>query len=142
MAKQEYTFFGKAKWMQFLKPDRKYGDYRLSFYPADDATRKAIKATGTKCGVKEDDGSKGEPEGFYYAFKADKPFPVTDPQGNDITVPIGNGSDIQLTISVDDFVSPKFDPTARTRVESVVVTNLLKYDPPKKDAPKAATLPA
>lgn len=141
MAKQDHVFFGKAKWMQFLKPDKKYGDYRLSFYPADDATRKAIKATGTKCGVKEDDGSKGEPEGFYYAFKADKPFSVTDPQGNPITTPVGNGSDIQLTISVDEFVSPKFGPTARTRIENVVVTNLVKYE--SKDAePKAAALPA
>lgn len=127
MAKLEYTFQGKAKYFLFRSLS-KYGDNRMNFFPADDATRKAIKATGTKCGVKEDDGSKGAPEGFFYTFRNAPGKMVIEgvPEG----ALVGNDSDVTVTISVEQFVSPKFGPTARTLLEKVVVTNLVPYERP------------
>ena len=127
MSKAEFTFSGKAKYFMF-RNQSKYGDFRMNFFPADDATRKAVKATGTKCGVKEDDGARGGPDGFFYTFvnKDNNLIVEGVPEG----ALVGNGSDVTITISVEQFVSPKFGPTARTRLEKVVVTNLIPYEKP------------
>lgn len=127
MAKQEFTFQGKAKWAQLLNKS-KYEDYRLSFYPADDSVRKAIKATGTKCGVKEDD------DGFFYTFRSPVQPPVMTKDGAPVTSLIGNGSDVTIKLQVEDFVSPTFGPTARTILLGVTVDNLIPYE--KKETSK------
>lgn len=131
MAKQEYTFRGKAKWAQVYKQSQ-YEDYRLNFFP-DDATRKAIKATGTKCGIKDDkDG-----DGLYYTFRSKIKPPVVDKEGKPFTALIGNGSTVSIQLSVEDFTS-QYGPNSRTVLLGVVVEEHVPYE--KKEEQKA--LPA
>lgn len=138
--KKEYTFEGMFKWAQVQRPDRKYGDYRLTFYPADAPTRKAIKETGTQCHVKEDD------DGFFYSFKSEIQPAVTDAQGNPITALVGNGSKGVVRIMVEKFTSAKYGEIARTKLTGVVVTDLIEFVPKTQDAPapipEASDIPA
>jgi hypothetical protein len=135
MAKKEYEFHGKAYYAQVHRPDSRYNDYRIKFYPADADTRRAIKATGTQCNVKEDDN------GFFYQFKNEIQPTVVDTQGNPVTALIGNGSDVILKIMVEDFVSTKYGEIHRTKFVGLVVTNLIPYE--KKEVTATdATLPA
>lgn len=135
MSLETFKFSGRLFWAQVQKPDKKYGDYRIKFYPKDDETRKAVKATGTKCGVKEDDN------GFFYVFKNEVRPVVQDGEGNPVTTLLGNGSEADITLTVESFISPKFGPTARTRLAEVTVTKLIPYNPPETPAVKTE-LPA
>lgn len=138
MAITEYTFEGMLKWAQVQRPDKKYNDYRLQFYPADADTRKAVKATGTMCKVKEDD------DGFYYTFRSEIQPTVTDMSGNPVTVLIGNGSTAQVTVTVEKFVSKQHGDVARTKLVSVVLKSLIPYEraEPTVTAEAAVDLPA
>lgn len=126
MSTTEYIFDGKVKWAQVQRPDKKYNDYRLLFYPGDADTRKAIKSTGTMCKIKEDD------DGFFYQFRSEIKPTVTDAEGNPFTGLIGNNSDVTVRITVEKFTSPKHGDVARTKLVGVVITKLIPYE--KKEA--------
>ena len=126
MSKQEYHFDGTLQFAQLQRPDKKYNDYRLKFYPKDAATRKAIKETGTQCNVHEDD------DGFYFQFKNEIRPNVTDAEGNPVTALVGNGSTATMRIMVEKFTSAKYGDIARTKLTGVVITNLIPYEPKKE----------
>lgn len=142
MAKQNYEFEGKAAWL-LGKPD-KWGKYTVCFYPKDAETRKQIKALGLRNNINEDDGAKSGVEGLFYRFKTDgAPFLVTDIEGNRIEKRVGNGSDIVMRLEVESFTSPTHGECVRSRVLSLVVTNLIEYVPEKKETPaEVAEIPA
>lgn len=54
MATTYHYFTGTVKWAKTLKPDEKYGNYSIAFYP-DKETKKAIKDAGVPSKVKVDD---------------------------------------------------------------------------------------
>lgn len=137
MSTTEYIFDGMVKWAQVQRPDKKYQDYRLLFYPGDAETRKAVKATGTMCKIKEDD------DGFFYQFRSEIKPDVTDADGKEFTGLIGNGSKARIRITVEKFTSAKHGDIARTKLTGVVITNLVPYE--KKEATvteEKADLPA
>lgn len=123
MSTVEYLFDGMVKWAHLQSPNKKYGDYRLSFYPKDSDTRKAVKATGTMCGVKEDD------DGFYYTFRSEIQPVITDGEGRPITALVGNNSKATIRITVEKFTSAKHGEIARTKLTGVAVTELVPFVP-------------
>ena len=136
MSKAEFKFSGKAAWLG-RKPN-KWGKYAFNFYPRTAADRKAVKDTGIKNKVQEDDGSKSGVEGLFYVFRSDILFPIISPDGAPVSDMIGNGSDITVTLEVEQFNSPEHGPQARSRVQSVTIDNLVRYE--KKET--QAELPA
>ena len=133
--KQEYIFEGTFQWAQIQRPDKKYNDYRIKFYPADAAVRKAIKETGTQCHVKEDD------DGFFYNFKNEIQPVVTDGDGNPVTALVGNGSTGAVRIMVEKFTSQKYGEIARTKLTGVVIRNLIPYEPKEPGTSTAEQAP-
>jgi len=125
MSKAEYKFSGKAAWIG--KKPNKWGKYAFNFYPRTAADRKAVKDTGIKNKVQEDDGSKSGVEGLFYVFRSDILFPIKSPDGAPIDAMIGNGSDVTVTLEVETFQSAEHGPQARSRVQEVVVDNLIPY---------------
>ena len=139
MAKQDYVFEGKAAWVS--KKPNKWGKFSLNFYPDDAAGRKAVKDTGIKNKVQEDDGSKSGVEGLYYTLRSTSPYPILDTSGNEVEGMIGNGSRIQVHLMVETFDSKEHGPQARSELSHVVVTDLIPYEP-KTDTDNQAELPA
>lgn len=129
MSTQKFTFTGKVKWAQVLKPN-KFDKYSLQFYPSEE-DRRAIKATGTRVGIKEDE------DGFFYTFRRD---PTSKFSGGAPTVTgnngklIGNGSVCEIELEIYDFKND-FGEGKGTRLNSVKVLELVEYNP---DAPKQA----
>lgn len=125
----EYIFEGKLTYPFLQNYNQKYEKYSTNFYPSSPEDRKAIKATGTKCGLKEDD--KGD---FFYTFTApkDEKPQVTDAEGQPIpaTVLIGNGTEARVKITVEKFTSAKWGDIARTRLVGVVIDKLIEYVKP------------
>lgn len=127
MAIKEYTFEGIIEYPH-LKAPNKYGKYSLDFFPDGDADRRAIKATGTKCSVKERDNPDSSQNGkFFFTFTNTEAVDVKSP---DPDVLVGNGSKAKVTITVEDFNSPKWGRVVRTKLVSVVVLNLIPYFKP------------
>lgn len=143
MANQDYTFAGMFKWVRNTQPNQ-WGKYSLSFYPATSEVRKAIKATGIRNDLKEDD------DGFFYNLASKEPFDVLDDDLKPVTALVGNGSTGSVSISVETFTSPKYGEVTRSQVTRVVIDNLIPYEPkadadegeddetPAKPAPKPA----
>jgi hypothetical protein len=126
--KKEYIFKGTVKWLTNFQ-SKEYGNYNFLFFPTDAATRKAVKDTGIRNGVKEDD------DGFYYTFRSDEPFVVLDAEGKVYSGKIGNGSTVDLRLVVEKFDTAKYGRVARGTIESVVITKLVEYNPePKVEA--------
>jgi hypothetical protein len=115
----EYTFEGTVRWA-FVTNVNQYGKFSLNLY-VDDKTRKAIKATGTKNGLKEDD------QGFYYVFRSDEKPVVVDGAGQPVTEIVGDGSKVRIAVTVEKFDS-KHGPNARTKLKTVVVDELVPYE--------------
>jgi hypothetical protein len=125
MAKQEFYFTGKAAWVS-RKPN-KWGKFSFNFYPVDAAGRKAVKDTGIKNKVQEDDGSKSNVEGLFYTFRADTLYPITDATGADISDMIGNGSEVTVKLEVETFDSAEHGPQARSKVLGMVINKFIPY---------------
>lgn len=121
----EHIFEGEIAFPFIVDKTNRYEKWSLDFYPKDSADRQAIKATGTKCGIKEN--KEGN---FFYTFTApaDKKPAVTDSDGNPITVLIGNGSKARVKFVVETFVSPTWGNVARTVLTAVVVDKLIPYE--------------
>jgi hypothetical protein len=130
MAFENYTFSGKAAYLskQYKifdnKPDEKVWSFR--FY-TDAEGRKAIKATGMKNKVHEDDGEKSGVEGLFHILRAKEEFPIVSPAGDDITDLVGNGSEVTVDVTVETFTSKIHGPQARSQVNRVTVTKLIPY---------------
>lgn len=128
MAKQNYTFSGKAAWLN-TKPD-KWGKYTVCFYPKDAEVRKSIKALGLRNTINEDDGEKSGVEGLFYRFKTDgHPFLVVDTSGNRLADKVGNGSEVDLALEVETFTSAEHGECVRSRVLNITVTTFIPYVP-------------
>lgn len=145
MSKREYYFSGKAGYVS--KNGRKFGEepekWSMRLYPRTAADRAEIKATGIKNKTQEDDGVKSGVEGLYYTFRSNTPYPITDKDGNDITVLVGNGSEVTVKLEVEAFNSPKYGAQARSKLLGVIVTNLIEYKPEEaKDEASSGELPA
>lgn len=142
-----HYFSGTAKWAHLTRPN-KFGKHSINLY-VDDATRKDIRALGTRLKANEDD------EGFFYNFRRDpeKTFPdgtkvgapeVVDKDGNPLTALIGNGSKVTVKVSVYDFKAGEDKETGEkwtagrgTRLEAVRVDELIPYEASSnEDAPK------
>lgn len=135
MAKQEYRFSGKAAWVS-TRPN-KWGKYSFNFYPQSAADRKAVKDTGIKNKVQEDDGSKSGVEGLFYVFRSEILYPITH-NGAALDGMVGNGSDVTVTLEVETFDSKEHGPQARSRIVTLNIDNLIPYE--KKE--KSTDLPA
>jgi hypothetical protein len=129
MATKDYFLKGTVSWLR-SKPNQ-WGNYTVNFYPADGTVRSQVRESGIKNKMKEDDS------GLHYTFKTggDK-FVVTDEAGNPITAMVGNGSSVVLKLTVETFESAH-GPNARSVVDSIVVTNLIVYEPKKDEAGKS-----
>lgn len=135
MSTQTYTVAGTIKWLN-RKPNE-WGNYTVSFYPADASVRAELRGSGIRNKMKEDD------DGLYYTFKTGEgqPFEVTDQNGDTITALVGNGSKGLVRLEVETFKSAKHGDVTRSKVIGVVVTELIVYEPPQK--PEASSeLPA
>lgn len=119
----EYTFTGTTKYA-FVQSANKFGKYSLNLY-VDDKTRKAIKATGTKNGLKEDD------DGFFYVFRSDFQPEVIDEAGQNINDIPGDGSSVTVTVTVEPYTSKKFGDGTRTKLRRVLINNLVPYAKPE-----------
>lgn len=132
----QHEFEGSFKWVRKDTPN-KWGKYSLSFYPKDAAVRKAVKETGIRNSVKEDD------DGFYYDLRSDRPYPVVDASGDEISVLVGNGSSGGITLTVETFQSAQYGLVTRSNVAEVCITNLIPYERPAQedDNPPAQDTP-
>jgi hypothetical protein len=92
--KNNYQFRGSVTYA-YLGTTNKFDKYSLNFFPIDDATRKAVKATGTRCGVKEND------KGFFYTFtNLKKPFVIKD--GAPFEEILGDGTVVEIELTVEE----------------------------------------
>jgi hypothetical protein len=128
-----FTFDGVAEWAFVHRPHNKFNPpvYMVNFYPKDDETRRAVKATGIRNGIKEG------PYGWYYVFRrleTKGPPKVLDRDGDKFEGTIGNGSEVQVTLEVYRFNDGKNSGTG-SRIDTVKVTKLVPYI--KEKAPEA-----
>lgn len=135
MAVKVYQFDGKLAYVtkngkQFKEDEAPVWTIRL--YPRTAADRAAIKATGVKNKVQEDDGSKSGVEGLFYTFRSDAPYEIVTPSGEPIEKMVANGSEGIITLSVETFMSPKFGQQARSKLLKVEITNFIEYVPEAK----------
>jgi hypothetical protein len=135
MAIQVYEFSGTLKWPFIVNPSPKYNNYSTRFYPRDDATRRAVKATGVRNNTKEDD------DGFYYQFRSDEKPMVVMEDGTPVTDLVGDGTEARIQLTVEDFVSAKYGRLFRGKLTGVIITKLVKYEP-KEGTVTDASLPA
>lgn len=132
MSEQVYHFSGKGKWIK-TKPN-KWGKWDMQFYPASKDVREALKATGIKNKPQVDDDTNE----VYYILRNDKqPYDILNKDGQPLEKLVGNGSEITIALWVETFNSPAHGPQARSRLEAVVVDNLIEYNPPTTEAPAA-----
>lgn len=139
--KNDYYFTGKVAWLTNIA-SAKYDNYAFSFFPSSDVERKAVKATGIRNGVKEDDGSKSGIEGFYYTLRSAEPFVILDDKGAPLDKKVGNGTEVKIKFVVEKFDSAKFGKITRGTVDSIIVTKLIEYVPPVKEEDAKSDVPA
>lgn len=134
---RDYIFTGKGNWVKSAPSVFSDGTsaYTMSFYPDSVQTRKAVEATGAKNKVKLDDDGHA----FFSLRNKDEPYKIIDAEGNPITDLIGNGSEVKIKLNVEAFTSPKYGPTARTKLLEVMVTKLVAYEKPVEAASATAT---
>jgi len=133
MSTEVHSFDGTVKWLRrepalFRDPNTglEKETYAFSFYPVDNAVRKAMAATGIKNKLKEDD------LGFFYTLRAAEPFPIEGVADDSL---IGNGSAATVDLLVESFVSRKYGKVVRSKVTHVSVTNLIEFIPTPQGLP-------
>src|SRR5689334_1382803 len=122
-------FNGPVKWAKLHKPDEKYGKYSVDVL-LDMKQFKEMKDLGLKNGGKPDDSGK-----MWVTFRRNKDDggpEVIDASGNNLSTPIGNGSECTIKLGVETFTSPKYGKITRSIMESVRVDKLVVYDPNAK----------
>ena len=137
MATTYHTFPGTVKWAKVFKTD-KFGNYVIDFYPLNKDIRQAVKNTGIRNKINED--NDGE---LFYKFRRPHqkvqsqtgevwefgPPKVVDMAGDPITDLIGNGSEVEVTISVYDFNSKEHGTGKGHKLEEIRVLSLVPYVP-------------
>lgn len=144
-ATKKYRFKGKGAWFYSLFETDEYGDkefWKLNCY-VDKETKKAIKATGSKAQVKDDDGDRSGVEGEYFTFRRNTemkkrgkivkldPPEVYSPDGELLTEypdGLGNGTTIEFEIEVYD--AGKFGKG--TRLNKVRLIDIIEYVAPEE----------
>lgn len=141
MATKKYSFIGHVKWAKVFRTNQ-FGKYEIQFYP-DEQVRKAIKDTGARLTLKEDE------DGFYYTLRRDPSNPyspgppvVVDNLGAPLNKFIGNGSKISVEVEVYDYDN-KFGKGKASRLNKIQVLELVEYAPPESSegSEPAAALP-
>ena len=122
---------GKAEWL--LRKADKYGKFRFNFYPADASVRKQIKDLGLRNKLNEN--AEGE---LFFKFgtgeKNTLPWMIVDANGSVYEGAIGNGSEVDVHLKVETFESKDHGEITRSYASKVVVTKLVEYVAPKKEA--------
>jgi hypothetical protein len=128
-----HTAVGKVRWAQVYTPNR-FGNYQISFYPESKEVRKAIKDTGFRGALKEDDDGN-----FFYNFRRKPtikvkgeevyigPPKVTNASGEVITDLIGNDSIVEITYSIYDYNNSEHGQGKGSRLIAVKVIDLIPY---------------
>ena len=128
--KTEY-FNGVCKWAKVYKPDEKYGKYSIDVLLDMDQFTK-LKALKVKNNGKPEDGK------MWVTFRASSDAPsVTDASGASITDSIGNGSEVTIKLTVEDFVSQKWGNVVKSNLEAVRVDKLVVYVKPEVSTEEA-----
>lgn len=108
----KYVFHGIAKWVKYDKPDQKYNNYGLDLY-LDDRSLRLFKKSGLQLQIRDNE------DGIFVKFKrpAQKiikqelvnqgPPEVIFTGGEEPGTLIGNGSKVNVTVSVYDTVKGK-----------------------------------
>lgn len=147
MSTTYHTAVGKVRWAQVYRPN-KFGNYQINFYPESKEVRKAIKDTGFRGGVKEDDEGN-----FFYNFRRKPtikvkgeeidvgPPKVTNAEGEAITDLIGNDSVVEITFSIYDYNHPEHGQGKGSRLEGLKVLDLVKFERELAPAQTATTTP-
>lgn len=137
---KSFSFEGTVTYCMVRKPNQ-FGKFSVNFYPKDNETRKAIKATGIRSQLKEDE------TGFYYTFNR----PDVNSFGVKLGAPavtyeavaydglVGNGSEGVIHVDVETFTSKQYGEVTRGTWVSFDVKKLVEYTPPSAEAPAEAT---
>lgn len=136
-----YKFYGKANYAKVHTPDTKFNIYTVDAY-LDDASFRLLDRSGCQVEIRENKET-GE---HYVKFRRDvekiikgklvqfDPVNVVDDSGQKITDLVGNGSECIFDVAVFDTKKGKGH-----RLDKMVVTHLVRYDPPQSfDAHSAA----
>ena len=125
MAIKHFQFNGTVSWLN-NRQDEKFKKYNFQFYPADANTRRAIKDTGIKNGLKEDKDGQ-----FYYTFWSAEPIAIRGvPEGK----LLANGSGATVNLEVEDFVSQKWGRVVKSKVTGVTITEFIEFVPDPEKA--------
>ena len=139
MATKFIDLTGKVKWVKVRKPDEKYNNWTLNFYP-DDRSRKIYDESGLQIRYKQDD------DGEFLIFRrpAEKlikgevvkfdPPKVWDAKNQPFDGIIGNGSEATVKVAVYDTIKGKGH-----RWEAIRVDKLVEYNPPATTGAAAST---
>jgi hypothetical protein len=112
MATQYLKFKGPCKWAQVYKQDDKYNNYKIQLY-LNAETKAAYIKSGIQVGIKTDE------DGEYVVFRRPHaklikgdvanlgPPKVEDKDRNPFTQTIGNGSIVEVDVSVYDTIKGK-----------------------------------
>lgn len=150
MATKFYTFKGKVAWAKVHEPDEYLGvkKWKVNFFPENEAE---FKSTGVQLRAKNNTNSNNNvPIGTFYALSrpvsktfGDKveqfePPVVFDNEGNKYDGIIGNGSVVEVRISVYDTRMGKGH-----RLEGIKVLELVELEPleSKEDSASSETKP-
>ena len=130
MSSETLYLTGEAYWAKLKKPDEKYNNFTIDFYPNEEAADK-IKGSGLQ--VQEKDGEFGRP---FYKFRRPVskiiknelvkfgPPVVLDKENKPFDGIVGNGSEVTIKLTVFDTIKGKGH-----RLEAVRVENLVEYNP-------------
>jgi hypothetical protein len=130
MANNTYYFSGECKWAKLYKPDDKYGNYTIDV-KLDEPSIEMYKKAGCQGQIKEGFVTfRRKPKvltkkGEVWELGAPQVF---DAGGMPTTDLVGNGSIV--TVKVVTYPTQK---GIGTRLESVKVDKLVKYEPPKQE---------
>lgn len=139
-----FYFKGKCKWAKVFRPDM-YGNYSIVLYPDKESLEaiRKLKEEGLMNNInKDDDGYyitlrrptakmiRGRMIGFSPPAVLD--YNQKDSEGNPIPfaqqLTIGNGSDVVVKVIVYNFSSPTGRKGLGSRLESVMVVNLVPVE--------------
>lgn len=131
MTDQTVVLKGKADWL--LRKADKYEKFRFNFYPANASVRKQIKDLGLRNKLNEN--AEGE---LFFKFQSaeggTQPWNIFDKNGSVYEGTVGNGSGVDIHLKVETFKSAAHGDVTRSYVTKVVITDLVEYVAPAKEA--------
>jgi len=130
MSSETLYLTGEVYWAKLKKPDEKYNNFTIDFYPNEVSADK-IKGSGLQ--VQEKEGESGR---FFYKFRRPVskiiknelvkfgPPSVLDKENKPFEGIVGNGSEVTIKLTVFDTIKGKGH-----RLEAVRVERLVEYSP-------------